>query len=182
MKPYIDIPTGQDTGIFRVFDGPFTSEDHPYSNRQERMAIRLSLNSHYGRPQNHSYIDKLLDLLRRAGLQGELFTEVDDGIELYPWRGKRMHVTPDLVVSEVSEAGSRSVATRDSLALNKVLRQVSGLDAQRVAVVAAEKALGENLHWLSDKLDMYVRQGDEETLKRLKALHDAWELLARAKG
>lgn len=53
------------------------------------------------------------------------------------------------------------------------------MDAQAV-IKTAEQALGENLVWLSDQLDQKVRQGDKETLRRLKQLNDAWVLLAKA--
>lgn len=50
------------------------------------------------------------------------------------------------------------------------------------AATEAEAALGENLVWLADRLDLFVRQKDPETLRRLKQLNDAWVSLARAGG
>ena len=44
----------------------------------------------------------------------------------------------------------------------------------------AESALGENLVWLADALDLKIRQKDPETLKRLAVLNAAWTLLAKA--
>ena len=51
---------------------------------------------------------------------------------------------------------------------------------QRQAIQEAEKALGENLVWLTDKLDLQVRQKDAETLRRLKQLNEAWKGLVHA--
>ena len=48
------------------------------------------------------------------------------------------------------------------------------------AVCNAEVALGENLQWLTDKLDLDVRQKDPETLRRLKQLNDAWTMCVKA--
>lgn len=42
------------------------------------------------------------------------------------------------------------------------------------ALDRAENALGENLVWLSDALDLRIRQGDKETLRRLAQLSAAW--------
>lgn len=42
------------------------------------------------------------------------------------------------------------------------------------ALKNAEKALGENLVWLSDAFDLRIRQGDKETLRRLDQLNAAW--------
>lgn len=50
--------------------------------------------------------------------------------------------------------------------------------ARNAAIIAAEAALGENLTWLADKLDLSIRQKDEETLRRLKQLNTAWIALA----
>lgn len=46
-------------------------------------------------------------------------------------------------------------------------------------LVEAERALGENLQWLRDKLDLEIRQGDTEPLRRLAQLDAAWQKLAR---
>lgn len=48
------------------------------------------------------------------------------------------------------------------------------------AAKLAEAALGENLVWLADQFDLRIRQGDEQVLRRLKQLNDAWTALARA--
>jgi hypothetical protein len=48
------------------------------------------------------------------------------------------------------------------------------------AAAQAEQALGENLTWLDDKLDLLIRQGDPETKMRLAQLNDAWSALCRA--
>lgn len=48
------------------------------------------------------------------------------------------------------------------------------------AVTQAEQALGENIVWLADALDLRVRQGDKEVLRRLKQLNDAWLTCAKA--
>jgi hypothetical protein len=44
-------------------------------------------------------------------------------------------------------------------------------------LVKVEEALGENLVWITDLADLGVRQKDPETLRRLKQLRDAWELV-----
>jgi hypothetical protein len=43
----------------------------------------------------------------------------------------------------------------------------------------AEEALGNNLVWLDDALDLRIRQGDKETLRRLAELNAAWGLICR---
>lgn len=48
------------------------------------------------------------------------------------------------------------------------------------ALKAAEEALGENLVWLSDALDLRIRQGDKETLRRLAQLSAAWTEICKA--
>ena len=42
-----------------------------------------------------------------------------------------------------------------------------------------EAALGENLQWLGDQFDQHVRQGDPDTLRRLRQMTDAWAALCR---
>jgi hypothetical protein len=44
----------------------------------------------------------------------------------------------------------------------------------------AETALAENLVWLTDKLDLEVRQKDPDTLRRLAQLNAAWISCAKA--
>ena len=44
----------------------------------------------------------------------------------------------------------------------------------------AEAALGENLVWITDKLDLQVRQKDAETLRKLEQLNKAWQSLCQA--
>lgn len=48
------------------------------------------------------------------------------------------------------------------------------------AVQKAEVALGENLVWLTDQLELSVRQKDPETLRRLAQLDEAWRFLCCA--
>jgi hypothetical protein len=48
------------------------------------------------------------------------------------------------------------------------------------AARSAEAAIGENLVWLSDALDLRIRQRDAETLRRLAQLNDAWIQLCKA--
>jgi hypothetical protein len=43
------------------------------------------------------------------------------------------------------------------------------------ALIQAEQALGENLVWLNDKLDLAIRQHDRDTLRRLEQLNAAWK-------
>lgn len=50
-----------------------------------------------------------------------------------------------------------------------------------MAVTIAEDLLGNNIVWLADKLDPYIRAGDKETISRLKKINEAWETLAKAK-
>ena len=50
------------------------------------------------------------------------------------------------------------------------------------AVTEAETALGENLHWLADKLDQAIRQKDAETIAKLAQLNAAWEMCVKALG
>ena len=42
-----------------------------------------------------------------------------------------------------------------------------------------EAALGENLVWLADALDLRIRQGDKETIARLAQLNAAWILAVK---
>lgn len=51
----------------------------------------------------------------------------------------------------------------------------------RNAVEVAEEALGNNLTWLADALDLRIRQGDSEVTARLEQLNNAWVALAKAK-
>lgn len=50
------------------------------------------------------------------------------------------------------------------------------------AVCLAEESLGENLTWLTNQLNLQVRQKDPETLRRLKQLNDTWVILAKCKA
>lgn len=43
------------------------------------------------------------------------------------------------------------------------------------ALFECEQALGGNLVWLNDKLDLSIRQRDSETLRRLEQLNSAWK-------
>ena len=43
-----------------------------------------------------------------------------------------------------------------------------------------EAALGENLQWLTDILDLRIRQGDKDAIKRLAQLNAAWIGVVRA--
>lgn len=52
--------------------------------------------------------------------------------------------------------------------------------AMLAALEHAEYALGTNLTWLADALDLKIRQGDPETLRRLAELNAAWVRLCRA--
>lgn len=52
---------------------------------------------------------------------------------------------------------------------------------QSQAIEQAEEALGNNLVWLADALDLRIRQKDTETLRRLAELNTAWIALAKAK-
>jgi hypothetical protein len=47
-------------------------------------------------------------------------------------------------------------------------------------LLAVEHALGSNLAWLDDALDLQIRQKDTDTIRRLKELNDAWVLVCRA--
>lgn len=42
------------------------------------------------------------------------------------------------------------------------------------AILAAEEALGNNLVWLADALDLSIRQKDAQTLAKLDELNAAW--------
>ena len=44
---------------------------------------------------------------------------------------------------------------------------------------AAEEALGYNLVWLNDKLDLWIRQNDKDTIDRLKEINQAWRYVVR---
>ena len=46
----------------------------------------------------------------------------------------------------------------------------------------AEQALGENLTWICDQVDLQVRQKDPETLRRLQQMNDAWVLICQHLG
>jgi hypothetical protein len=50
------------------------------------------------------------------------------------------------------------------------------------AINDAEKALGENLVWITDQLDLQIRQKDAETINRLTQLQAAWQKLCLAKA
>lgn len=45
-------------------------------------------------------------------------------------------------------------------------------------VDTAETALGENLVWIGDQLDLQVRQGDADVSRRLAHLDQGWRALA----
>jgi hypothetical protein len=47
-------------------------------------------------------------------------------------------------------------------------------------LTTAEAALGENLVWLGDQLDLAIRQKDAETIRRLAQLNAGWIALVRA--
>lgn len=58
---------------------------------------------------------------------------------------------------------------------------------QMLAVLReAEAALGENLVYITDALDLRVRQKDEEALRKIRQLTDAWvaivRVIAKAEG
>jgi hypothetical protein len=44
----------------------------------------------------------------------------------------------------------------------------------------AETALGENLVWIADQVDIKIRQKDTETLRKLAQLNLAWQACAQA--
>lgn len=48
------------------------------------------------------------------------------------------------------------------------------------ACTLAEKALGENLVWLADQLDIRIRQKDSDTLRKLAQLESAWKACVAA--
>lgn len=48
------------------------------------------------------------------------------------------------------------------------------------AVRIAEAALVENIQYLTDVLELRIRQGDSEAIRKLQQLTDAWVLLCRA--
>lgn len=52
-------------------------------------------------------------------------------------------------------------------------------ETELVILKSVEEALGENLHWISDKFDLEIRQQDHETIKRLRKMQVAWAALAR---
>ena len=53
-------------------------------------------------------------------------------------------------------------------------------DTLHDAAILAEAALGENIVWLQDKLDLEIRQRNAEVLRRLAQLNNAWQALAIA--
>lgn len=48
------------------------------------------------------------------------------------------------------------------------------------ALVQAEEALGENLQWIADRLDLAIRQKDPETLRKMAQLNAAWISVVKA--
>lgn len=46
-------------------------------------------------------------------------------------------------------------------------------------LAVAEDALGSNLVWITDQVDLKIRQKDPETLERLKQLNEAWHLIVK---
>ena len=48
------------------------------------------------------------------------------------------------------------------------------------ALIEAESALGANLVWIQDRVNLSVRQGDAETLKRLAHLTHGWKMVCAA--
>ena len=46
----------------------------------------------------------------------------------------------------------------------------------------AEAALGENLTWLADQLDLLIRQKNPDVARRMGQMTDAWIKLCRAPG
>ena len=63
---------------------------------------------------------------------------------------------------------------------NPLNRVTNAMVAKQEAILLAERALGENLHWLTDKLDLYIRQNDSDTIARLQQLNEAWAELVKA--
>jgi len=47
------------------------------------------------------------------------------------------------------------------------------------ALRAVEQALGNNLVWLADELDLSVRQGDTDAIRRLNELNTAWVFVCK---
>lgn len=58
---------------------------------------------------------------------------------------------------------------------------MSGIDETHMAtaIVQAEDMLGNNLQGLADLLDLNIRQGHVETVRRLEQINEAWSALAR---
>ena len=54
------------------------------------------------------------------------------------------------------------------------------IEVYRSALETAGEAFGENLTWLTDKLDQGVRQKDPETLQKLSQLNAAWVKVCKA--
>lgn len=59
-------------------------------------------------------------------------------------------------------------------------RLIAAAPGLLAALEAAEEALGSNLVWITDRVDLQVRQGDTDTLQRLAQLRDAWQTIVRA--
>jgi hypothetical protein len=64
--------------------------------------------------------------------------------------------------------------------MTMALTDIYKVEIMALALAQAETALGENLVWLTDKLDQLVRQKDADTLRRLAQLNDAWIACCKA--
>ena len=59
-------------------------------------------------------------------------------------------------------------------------RLIAAVPAMLEALKEAEETLGANLVWIRDRVDLSVRQGDAETLKRLAHLTHGWKTVCAA--
>ncbi len=64
----------------------------------------------------------------------------------------------------------QNTALKDVIQENKKLRET---------LIIAEQALGENLIFITDTLDLSVRQKDKGVLQRLHQLNEAWALIVK---
>jgi hypothetical protein len=75
--------------------------------------------------------------------------------------------------------GRTKMEMSDTQRNNPLNRLTGRAEATQEAVILAEKALGENLMWLTDKFDLEIRQDNQDVVLRLRQLEEAWAALVK---
>lgn len=75
-------------------------------------------------------------------------------------------------IMHANEVQSRLLDAEQTRRENLIPRAIQDLNI-------IEEGLGNNLVWLTDQLDLSIRQGDRDTIARLKQITRAWELVVK---